>query len=138
MLTVLQYDRLFDYLNLFTITVNVLFAIYLKSIYHYFKYKTGVELITLKTRILVDGILIVESLFFAALYTWVKSSGDETLGGIADPSLFLYLIAEHGKSLYFLSLNFAIWREIRIEKESILLYRRRVGEIIKELKGTDE
>ena len=119
-MTVLQFDRGMDYLNLTCIAVNVVSILFLKCFVHKFKKKTAINLLNSRTRSFVDGILIIESLFFGALYVWINTQGDKKLGGMSDPSLLLYIIAENCKSFYFLSVILLTWQDVRTDANHIL------------------
>jgi hypothetical protein len=119
-MSLLLFDRTMDYINLAVIVINVLFVLYLKYFNYRFKKLTKMNLLSSKCGTFLDGILIIEFFFFAALYTWIGTEGDEALGGIADPSLLFYLVAEHTKSFYFLSVILLTWRNIKKEAKNII------------------
>jgi len=126
-------ERILDYVNLGCISLNIFFVIYLRfSNYLFFK-QYGAQIISKKTIRFLDGVLIIESLFLAALYSWIKNN---ILFGAEELSLTLYNIAEHGKSLYFLSACFLIWKEARYDKIKILSKINQAKNIINSIRGT--
>lgn len=123
-MTLLTFDRILDYINIICLTINVLAIFYINYFSYKFKVKTNIRLLEHGTRRFLDGILAIELLFLFALYAWVFTPADETLGGIADPSLLLYIIAEHVKSFYFMSVIFLTWKDVKIDATHILDAKR--------------
>jgi len=130
---IVGHDSFFDWFNFGCIILNLVFAFYIRGISIWFRKKYVVEVLPLKSRGLLDGIIIVEGLFLAALWSWMGGTIDTatkvaaevtgTSPAVVDPSILYYIIAENGKSLYFMSVNFLIWREVKEAIDIVNKYR---------------
>ena len=78
-MSLLLFDRIMDYINLSVIVINILSVLYLKYFNYRFKKRTKMDLLSSKCGTFLDGILIIEFFFFAALYTWIGTEGMKLL-----------------------------------------------------------
>jgi len=108
-----------DSLNITLITINIISCLYLKYFVCRAKKKDNINLLDSRTKIVLDGILIIESFFFAAVYVWIGTGRSNSFGGATDPSLMLYTFAEWIKGIYFMSIIFLVIKDVRFAAKNI-------------------
>ncbi len=111
-----------NYLNIILVFFNISLVLYFKYLNTKIKKLVGINTLSNNIRVIVDGILVIEILYFWALYVWMNSGASEALGGISEPCEYLYVIAEYVKSLYFttIMLGFILTAKHEFQKINIV------------------
>jgi hypothetical protein len=99
---IFKVNNILDLLNILFVSINIFSALYIKYLIYKSNKLYKFCIINVRERKIIDIILAIEMLFFAAIYVFLQSNRNEQFGGITDPSLLLYTVAELVKGLSFM------------------------------------
>jgi hypothetical protein len=103
---VFKLNNTLDLLNITLVSINIASAVYYKVLLFKVRKIKEIVLINAKDRRVIDTLLAIELLFFAASYVFLGTGKNDAFGGITDPSLVLYTVAELCKGVGFMTYIF--------------------------------